>query len=498
MSLYHCAITGENLEEPVVSKRSGHIFEKKVIEKYLDANPTDPVSGQPLTKDDLVPLQVNKTIKPRSVTATSIPGMLTVLKNEWDGLMLEVYTLKQSLENTRQELSHALYQHDAACRVIARLIRERDEARNSVAQLTAKVAQIHADGAQASNGTSNPNLPAGVINQISETALQLNAVRKETKKNKQAFADYATKEMIVAYKPGNPLTVHTAALTSLDILKNQEKFAVAGAVDGAVILVDKDASKVIEKFTKHTKKISDVSIASKSDNGLLVVTASQDGTSHLAQYDFNTKKFESVYVANQHASAINSCTVHPTKALYAIGSQDGSFSYHSITDRKFLSKQKLSEHPITSIRFHPDGIMMGVGLDNGFVHVWNITENSELVNVKAGDGAVTQLSFSENGYSFATYCQGENVVKIWDLRNIGEETMKKISLAANFKVESIGFDHSGQFLTVAGTGLVVYDFKTLEAITTFKLNSGTIASTKFGDHSKYIAACSDKVLNIYA
>jgi pre-mRNA-processing factor 19 len=41
--------------------------------------------------------------------------------------MLEVYTLRKNNEQTRKELSQALYQHDAACRVICRLIKEKDE-----------------------------------------------------------------------------------------------------------------------------------------------------------------------------------------------------------------------------------------------------------------------------------------------------------------------------------------------------------------------------------
>lgn len=39
-----------------------------------------------------------------------LPPSVPFLQNEWDDLMLETFTLKQHLDQTRQELSQALYQ----------------------------------------------------------------------------------------------------------------------------------------------------------------------------------------------------------------------------------------------------------------------------------------------------------------------------------------------------------------------------------------------------
>jgi pre-mRNA-processing factor 19 len=136
-----------------LSYRIGVVFEKRLIEKYIEENGKDPVSGEELDVEDLLPIKSARIVRPRPPTLTSIPALLSAFQNEWDSLALETYNLKEQLARTREDLATALYQHDAAVRVIARLTRERDEARDALSKVTVTGGAANGDAMAIDNET---------------------------------------------------------------------------------------------------------------------------------------------------------------------------------------------------------------------------------------------------------------------------------------------------------------------------------------------------------
>jgi pre-mRNA-processing factor 19 len=115
--------------------------------------------------EDLIDLKSPNVVYPRPPQMTSIPAMLSLFQNEWDALALQTYTLQQNLHQARQELSTALYENDAAVRVIAQLTKERDEARAALAQI-----DVGRGAPAAANGDAmqvdNVPLPEHVVEKI--------------------------------------------------------------------------------------------------------------------------------------------------------------------------------------------------------------------------------------------------------------------------------------------------------------------------------------------
>jgi pre-mRNA-processing factor 19 len=161
-------------------------------------------------------LIANPLIKPRPPSATSIPALLKSLQDEWDSVMLHSFTLRQQLQTARQELSHSLYQHDAACRVIARLNKELSAARDALSTLKPHVAvhnsHLGSVGGVETNGNHNngeQNTEEGISEELAqklqEKSSTLTQMRKQ--KSKKLPEDLATVDDIKSYSVKGSHTV---------------------------------------------------------------------------------------------------------------------------------------------------------------------------------------------------------------------------------------------------------------------------------------------------
>ena len=57
--MFYCAISGEPPQDPVISAKSGHVYERRLVQKYITENGTDPVTGEKLEESDLVSIKAS-------------------------------------------------------------------------------------------------------------------------------------------------------------------------------------------------------------------------------------------------------------------------------------------------------------------------------------------------------------------------------------------------------------------------------------------------------
>jgi len=259
-----CSISGHPPVHPVVSLKSGHVFEKSLIEKHLQVTGTCPVTGEELRKEDLMDLKTSPSIQPRPPTATSIPGLIQLFQNEWDVIMLETHLLNKHLDSTRQELAHALYQHDAACRVIARLVKERDEARDMLSNTQDNVAgalkKIQTSGPVAT--TEDGKEPATGISEkalknMTTVAQTLSTNRK--KLIKTLTSEVARREKLKKYTATASVSLHSPqkgidGILCLDLHPRQQELLMTGGLDSSAIIFNRQTGKILDTLKGHTKK----------------------------------------------------------------------------------------------------------------------------------------------------------------------------------------------------------------------------------------------------
>jgi len=479
-----------------VSTKSGHIFERRLIEKSVESTGKCPVTDAELSLDDLIPVQaVNKAVRPRPPQATSLANLLKTFQGEWDSLMLETYTLRQHLDTARQELSHALYQHDAACRVIARLIQERDQARQALADTRANMsAAASGNNASAMEVDSAPGIDEQCQQAMHATAKKLSKQRKKKFKAGD-FSGFASSEQIGTFgvSQSSPLHLTTdPGIVCVDVHPTKSELVLTGGQDGNVIVFNKDSKKQLSTNKGHEQKITSVQFHPSED---IVLSSSADGTAKV--WNKSSDKYDVASSVSCHSSSVVGVSLHATGDFFATASADKTWAFHDIATGKLrthVSDSKISS-AYTGVQFHPDGLILATGGADSTVRIWDVINQSNVASFDGHqEGGVSAMAFSENGYYLAS-ADNHGVVKLWDLRKL--QAIQTLNVGSQ-PVHDLHFDGSGQHLAVAGEGVTVYHTKSWDVVKKFEDHSKAVTGVRFGQNAQFVASVSlDRNLNIY-
>mmetsp|Transcript_8125 Transcript_8125/g.17660 ORF Transcript_8125/g.17660 Transcript_8125/m.17660 type:complete len:498 (-) Transcript_8125:255-1748(-) len=449
-----CQLSGQVPEEPVASPQ-GNVFEKRLIEKHLETAGKCPVTSEELAVSDLIPLRVNKVAKPRPLSATSIPGMLTLFQNEWDAVMTETFQLKENLDATRQQLAHTLYQHDAACRVIARVLRERDMAREQVTALQAALAQARATGMVPGDVDMEPEAVAGMTEDIMARLDETAAALTGTRKKRKAPPTQASVDTVKGFSCSGSHPIHQSTapgILCVDHMLSVPSVVCTGGKDTVVAVYNTAQKKVLGKMTGHTKPITAVKML-ESHNLQLVLSASEDCTARIwAASDGWASSYEAGPVVKMHSGVVCGVSAHPSGDYFITGSHDKSWAFHAIDGRTITHNSDL-DYSVTSIKFHPDGRLLATGTSTNEIKIWDSKTQSLAESLSGHQGTITSLSFSENGYYLATGSQ-DGTAKLWDLR----KAINFHTVNVGTPVNNVAFDHFGQYLAVCSSSVKVLNF----------------------------------------
>jgi pre-mRNA-processing factor 19 len=490
-----CAISNEVPENPVISPVSGSVFERRLIEKYLADNANkDPVSGELLTADMLIEIKTPPYVKAKLPSSTSIPGILKSLQDEWDAVMLHSFTMRQQLQTARQELSHAMYQHDAACRVIARLTKEVTSAREALATLKPQHAyNVASQGFAQESDSAASSRVVGVsqddIKKLNDTAAVLTAERK--KKSKIIPDDLTSSEEIQAFRVvASHSGLHSASTPGILCLDMHGSTVVTGGTDKVVTVFDKDKEEITSSLRGHLKKVMQV-VCHPTEP--IVLSGSLDATVRI----WHATSAQAMHVLRVHDGPITGLSLHATGDYVFSASMDRYWAFADLRTGAILAKVLGdSESALTSAKFHPDGLICATGTLNADVKIWDLKEQVNVANFPGHEGPVTTIAFSENGYYLATGGE-DSTVRLWDLRKL--RNFKTIELDDKFTISDLDFDQSGSYLAVIGNDLRIYGTKTWNDVAKFGEHSGMGTGVRFGVNASFIASTSmDRTLKFYS
>lgn len=468
-----------------MSKKSGHIYERRLIEQYIEEHGVDPVTKESLTTDDLLALQSGtcfaltaapRTAFPRPPTHSSVPSLLSALQNEYDAMVFETLELRKQYDAVRQDLAHALYTNDASMRVIARLMKERDDAREALASVHASLGGASVSGdvdmahEEAPASMAHATLPNDVAAAIDATAAHESSERRARIK-RGAPAPYPTPATASELHEVQAISgLHSASspgIQALDVSANGA-LLLTGGLDKTVLVLERATEKVLATLQGHTQAVTAVAFSGRSNAvagpessecpmPTYAVSASADKTARVWRHTGET--YELLHVLEGASAEITGVDVHPTHAFVGVASSDDSWALYALDSGACLLQVPPPVHAsddgagfaYTSFAFHPDGQLAATGTADGAIRVWDVKLGRQSALFTGHAGAVHTMHFSPNGYLLAVASRNDAHVKIWDLRKLA--VARTVDAVAG--IEQVRFDPTAQLLAVVGADVRV-------------------------------------------
>ncbi|KAH7647223.1 guanine nucleotide-binding [Cryptosporidium bovis] len=461
-----CGISGVVPEEPVISK-TGYIFEKRLIHDYIKCNGCCPITKMSLDLSDLIEVKTENNVKPRIINNTSIPGILDSLRTEWDAIMMEMFQLKSELEQTKMQLSHTLYQHDASCRVIARISRERDNAIKRLAEIHENINNVEtnddgvslsekSDGckkqdygsgdkhitspleenvkrAKKDDSSSNPPLSLNIYeNRISkETILEFEEYSEKMRpiRKKMTFPNILSSEKVKKFEFVKEIQIDTEhKLTHSNFVSDY--ILVSGHENGQIIVssiygnLNSDSSDSGEEHSHTIAEIPPPTVSENSEfNGVKLVSALNSNETYFSEY----KNIPDKVIVNYSQDPSN---IH----IYQSNGGEDSFNHilelNVKKDNNFNSKlevESFQAHPIKKYILANYKMSHNAGYIGNF-SLFDIEMGSQICNYSVN----TDNSSSSDYYSdvkihpdgiivSGIYSSGNNI-DIWDIRTLNKIT----------------------------------------------------------------------------
>lgn len=437
-----CAISGEATRNAVISRKSGTIYEKGLIEKALSQNGgICPKTGTALSTEDLVRVQTEDGAEDKERTGEDgVGAALGFLQEAWDGKVLELHEARKMLAKTREELGAALYRCEAGEAVVAGLRREIAELRGRVREGVEngeKVGEKEMDG-----GTGKEERVEKMDAEILKRAMEMGKRLQQERKTRTRPMDYVTGAEVGGFGVGAVGRVGEDGEVVCDVV-------VEGVVEGMVgvgrCLQRVDLGKM-ERVGKRVEVGKDALIRVRGFGNGRVIAGER---ARMGIWGWEDGKYVAKGAVEIPEEDLSDVDRHCLDGVVLTGRQGGEWHWRDFNNDGRIVASGKAKPGLSVIRSHPDGMIFATGGTGGScVEMWDAASGECVARLEEGVGAVMELIMSEKGY-YMGICAGETV-RIWDLRKPAVVGV----VGGVGQVQGACFDDAGEFGCVVGGGRV--------------------------------------------